>query len=280
MKKKIDTGKFPLYGYLGSLLIVFSEIGLFSHGWFFEIFMTPLCWSGLIFLLDALNYRLSGQSLIQSRTREFLWMVPWSIALWYFFEFYNLFIHNWHYVGLPENGIIRYGGYFWSFATIWPGVYEISDLVKNLNIFRRINVKPVKLSQPKMLILLIFGFICMLLPFIVPGGVATYLAAPVWIGMIFMLDPLNFVWKRHSFWRDWAQGDLSTLFQLFLTGIIAGLLWEFWNYWAMAKWIYTVPVLGQVKLFEMPVLGYLGFPAFAVEVSVRWETVKHFLKLD
>jgi hypothetical protein len=106
------------------------------------------------------------------------------------------------------------------------------------------------------------------------------MAAPVWIGMVFMIDPLNFWMNRYSFWRDWSIGRVSTLLQLFLTGLIAGLLWEFWNYWATAKWIYTVPILGDLKIFEMPVLGYLGFPAFAVEVFVMWEMVKHFLKID
>ena len=48
-------------------------------------------------------------------------------------------------------------------------------------------------------------------------------------------------------------------------GGACGLLWEFWNYWAATKWTYTVPYLGGVKLFEMPVLGFLGFPPFAVE---------------
>ena len=32
-----------------------------------------------------------------------------------------------------------------------------------------------------------------------------------------------------------------------------------------AKWIYTVPGLSDWKLFEMPVLGFLGFPPFALE---------------
>jgi hypothetical protein len=31
------------------------------------------------------------------------------------------------------------------------------------------------------------------------------------------------------------------------------------------SWTYTVPYLGNVKIFEMPVLGYLGFPFFAIE---------------
>jgi hypothetical protein len=42
-------------------------------------------------------------------------------------------------------------------------------------------------------------------------------------------------------------------------------LWEFWNYWALAKWTYTVPYLDHLKVFEMPVLGYLGFPPFVLE---------------
>jgi hypothetical protein len=50
--------------------------------------------------------------------------------------------------------------------------------------------------------------------------------------------------------------------------LICGGLWEFWNFWASAKWIYTVPWVGEVKLFEMPVLGFFGFPPFAEECYV------------
>jgi hypothetical protein len=206
-------------------------------------------------------------------------MIPWSILLWYFFEFYNIFIKNWHYEGLPENMAIRYFGYFWSFATIWPGILEIYDLVKNLKILNKIRVRPVTVTNRLLFISFSGGLLCMLLPFIVSPTAATYMAAPVWIGMVFMLDPINYRQGGYSFWRDWASGRMNTLFQLFLAGFIAGILWEFWNYWATAKWIYTVPILGDVKLFEMPVLGYLGFPAFAVEVFVMWETVKILLKL-
>jgi len=40
---------------------------------------------------------------------------------------------------------------------------------------------------------------------------------------------------------------------------------EFWNFWAATKWEYHVPYLGHIKIFEMPVLGFLGFLPFAVE---------------
>jgi hypothetical protein len=45
-------------------------------------------------------------------------------------------------------------------------------------------------------------------------------------------------------------------------------LWEFWNYWAHTKWVYTVPILPQIKIFEMPFLGFFGFGPFALECYV------------
>jgi hypothetical protein len=53
-------------------------------------------------------------------------------------------------------------------------------------------------------------------------------------------------------------------------------VWEFWNYWARTKWIYTVPILPDWKIFEMPVPGYLGFPAFAVECFTMYVAARHW----
>ena len=58
---------------------------------------------------------------------------------------------------------------------------------------------------------------------------------------------------------------------------MCGVLWEFWNYWAATKWTYTVPYLGDLKIFEMPVLGYLGFPPFALECYAMWHWVRGWL---
>jgi hypothetical protein len=273
------AGKFGWYGYLGFAVILLAELGLILKWQFVEVNMTPLCWTGLILFLDAVNFKISGQSLIMTRRKEFLFMLPLSIAFWYLFEFYNLFIRNWHYVGLPENPYYRYFGYFWSFATIWPGVLEIYELIKNLNILSDVRVKKIKLSGALLTSSFVFGLICMVVPFPVSSKTATYLAAPVWVGIVFLLDPLNYSWKRKSIWGDWSQGQMSRLFQLFLAGSIAGFLWEFWNFWSATKWIYTVPIVSDIKVFEMPVVGFLGFLPFAVEIFVMWETAKFILRL-
>ena len=41
-----------------------------------------------------------------------------------------------------------------------------------------------------------------------------------------------------------------------------------------SKWIYTVPILGDIKIFEMPVLGYFGFPPFALECFTMYVFVR------
>ena len=57
----------------------------------------------------------------------------------------------------------------------------------------------------------------------------------------------------------------SKLYLLLLSGALCGFLWELWNFRAGSKWIYTVPHVGFLKVFEMPLLGFLGFPPFALE---------------
>src|SRR5207344_1225815 len=39
---------------------------------------------------------------------------------------------------------------------------------------------------------------------------------------------------------------------------------ETWNWRSPAKWIYTVPLFEDGKLFEMPYLGFIGFVPFAL----------------
>jgi hypothetical protein len=121
--------------------------------------------------------------------------------------------------------------------------------------------------------------VCLLSPFVVSSRVANFLAAPVWLGFIFFLDPVNYWLGARSLFRDLQKGIYKTLWSLLLAGIICGWLWEFWNYWAGAKWHYQIPILGHIKIFEMPFLGYLGFPPFAVECFVLYNFSRHIFFL-
>ena len=71
--------------------------------------------------------------------------------------------------------------------------------------------------------------------------------------------------------RDWRR-----LLSLLASGLSVA-FFGVWNYWALTKWTYTVPYLGDIKIFEMPVLGYLGFPPFAIECWAMYIFVRSLL---
>src|SRR6185295_6271064 len=98
--------------------------------------------------------------------------------------------------------------------------------------------------------------------------------APVWLGFIFLLDPINERLGAESLFREAREGRYDRIINLALSGVLCGVLWEFWNYWAGAKWHYTVPIMPNLKIFEMPVPGYLGFPAFAFECFTMYVFVR------
>jgi hypothetical protein len=71
-----------------------------------------------------------------------------------------------------------------------------------------------------------------------------------------------------------ATGDASLVLALLTSGLLCGVLWEFWNYWALTRWTYSVPYMGSLKLFEMPLPGYLGFPPFALECYAMYHWLR------
>ena len=74
---------------------------------------------------------------------------------------------------------------------------------------------------------------------------------------------------------------LVVTLSLLLAGIIMGFFWEFWNYLAVTKWYYNIPFLGFFKIFEMPVLGYLGYFPFAFELyAMYWFIRSLFVKRE
>jgi len=269
-RKGIYFLRLKWHGWAGLGVIGASEILLFSGVPFVSTYFTPLVWSGYILFADSLVFGKKKASLILTRPKEFGLMLFLSIGFWLIFEFYNLFIRNWYYVGLPEKPYLRWLGYAWAFATIWPGILETAEVLESCDLFSRGKIRPLKITKGGLFFSWAFGAFCLVIPFLTPPYWAQYLAAPVWLGFIFFLDPLNYWLGGNSLSRDLQKGKPGRIYRLLTAGLICGGLWEFWNYWAGAKWHYTVPILGDVKIFEMPILGYLGFPPFALECHVMY----------
>lgn len=268
----------PLYGLAGLLIILVAEILMLRGIEPVATWFTPIVWTGYIFFVDGLVWKITGSSLIHDRRREFLMMLPLSVGIWLIFEAYNLHLRNWHYLGVPPAPW-RYIGFFWSFATIAPGILETAALLQAVGW-----ISPPSTARPAMprhwqYGLFVLGAALLIIPLLLSSSQARYLFGMVWLGFIFLLEPINYRLGAESLLADWRQGDWHRTRNLLVAGLICGFLWEFWNFWAHAKWIYDVPILSQLKIFEMPILGFLGFPPFALEVFSMYQFIKYWLNL-
>jgi len=278
METEKQIKKFPFYRWIGLIIILAAETLLIIQIEIIKIYFTPIVWTGYILFIDALLHKLSGISYLIHRHKAFLLMLPISLGCWLIFEAYNLHLRNWEYINLPENMVVRIIGYVWSFITIFPGVLLTSEVIDHLKIFDRFKTRNFVISKKTLIVWLLIGTLFLIIPIILPATYAKYLFALVWIGFVFLLDPINAFLGEHSFFIDLRAGKINKLFSLFLSGAICGFLWEFWNYWATTKWIYILPFLQEPKIFEMPVVGFLGFLPFAVECYVMWIFIKFIIQ--
>ena len=141
-------------------------------------------------------------------------------------------------------------------------------------VFRRARVRAWRPSPGVFRFSVAAGAVSVVLPLVV---VSTWLVPLVWVGWVLVLEPLNYRRGLPSWLGDLAKGDASRLLGLVASGAVCGVLWELWNYWAGTRWSYSVPYLGGVKIFEMPVLGYLGFLPFALEAYAMYHWLRGLL---
>jgi len=267
----------PAYGWAGLAGLPMAE-WLLIHGFSpVSIYFTPIAWTCYILLADAAVLAIRGRSRLHDAPAGFCWVALFSIPLWLIFEAYNLRLENWTYVGVPQPWPEALLGYAWSFATITPGIFETADLIEAFGWFAP--GAPIRFSKLAQSGMIAFGATCLLVPLMVPREVASRLFVLVWIGFVFLLDPMNYRFRFPSLLDDLARGERSRFYSLLIAGFICGWLWEFWNYWARAKWHYIFPMFQSWKIFEMPLPGYLGFLPFALECYVMYVTVAGLLNL-
>ena len=277
--------EFKLHGWIGIFLIVIAECAIiFQHGSYIShrigMWMTPLCWWGYIFLIDAIIFRLKGNSLICNRRRNFLLQLPLSIIIWLLFELYNLHLANWKYIGLPTNPVELCLGMGLAFATIMPGMFLTAELLETLRIFDRFHIAKLKVTNRTIYGGIVLGFFFVMAPLLLPQSSAKYLFGLVWTGFVLLIEPIVYSSRGDSLLKDLEDGMLNRILSLFAAGFICGFLWEFWNYWAPSKWIYTAPFMQDLKIFEMPVAGFLGFGPFAWEYFVMYNFARLLLRRD
>lgn len=268
------------HGWIGLGIILAAEAALVAGQPLVARWFTPIVWTGYVLLADALAARLTGWSYVTTHRVDGVLAALASILCWWLFEWYNAprFWRGgadavglwWQYHGLEPDPWLRRLGYDWAFATIFPALF-LTAAVLRASVVRGVRVRPWRPSPSAQRVMIALGAAMVALPLVV---VSSWLVPFVWTGFALLLEPLNLRAGRPSWLADLGRGDASRLLALLGAGAVCGVLWEFWNYWAATRWTYTVPYLGHVKVFEMPVLGYLGFPPFALECYAMYHWLR------
>ena len=228
-------------------------------------------WWSYIFFVDGLVFWIKGSSLFSRLRGKIFLLIFFSFLFWLFFEILNLRIANWYYIGpfFHPIGMIIFG--IFTFGTVLPIILVTYELLDSLNFWRNLRFPRWKWwGRPKYFWISI-GIIMLILPLSWPK----YFFWTIWQSLIFILDPIVESNGGKSLFQELREGKARTFCLLLLTGLITGILWEFWNYWAELKWQYTVPLIPQWKIFEMPLLGYLvGFSFFAPECYLFYQLLQ------
>ena len=231
-----------------------------------HILFVPL-WLGYVLAVDGLVQFRTGTSLLRRAPRWFVALFPLSVPSWWLFEWFNERLQNWFYLGAERFSDVEY---FWyctlSFSTVVPAVFESAELVRSLPFIERFARGP---RFPRggdtalyRILLASTGLAMLVATLLWP----TYCYPFVWTSVVFLLEPVCLALGRRAFTDDIVRGDWRPWFSLWIGGLMCGFFWEMWNIWSYPKWIYHVPFVGFGKVFEMPILGYLGYLPFAMEL--------------
>jgi hypothetical protein len=273
---KTSTGEAPLrqrsltwWTWLGMAILALSWWLAWNRFEWFQPFQeytfTPI-WIGYVLLVNGITQKRTGRCMLIDRPGYLLALFLLSAAFWWFFEYLNRFVQNWHYIGLANLGP---WAYFWQatlpFSTVLPAVLSTRDCLAS---FPRLSsglsrALPIRLHKPKRLAalaLLVAGFGL--------AGIGVWpehLYPLLWLAPLLIICSLQVMHEEPTLFHPLADGDWRGVWMAALAALVCGFFWELWNYKSMAHWEYSIPYVDRFKLFHMPLLGYAGYLPFGLE---------------
>jgi hypothetical protein len=95
-----------------------------------------------------------------------------------------------------------------------------------------------------------------------------YLFPLLWISPLLIIVCLQTLMGERHILSEMAAGDWHGAVAAALAALVCGAAWEMWNYFSLAKWEYSIPLVHRFLIFEMPLLGYAGYLPFGLECLV------------
>jgi len=239
-------------------ILNWSLPGLRTHWGFFPM------WLGYCLTVDGLVFARKGSSLLTRSPGAYVGLFLVSVPAWWLFEFLNSRTQNWFYDGRQFLTASQYAVLAsLSFSTVMPAVFGTAELVSTLAWIKRIKHGPLIAPTPATLVAL-FTAGCLMLVLLLLWPL--YFFPFLWISVYFILAVLNAWLGNRSLMQHTAEGDWRPILALWAGCLICGFFWEMWNYYSYPKWVYRVPFVGFLHVFEMPLSGYFGYLPFSLEL--------------
>jgi len=257
---------FAAHGWVGLLLVAICWpanwllSGLRTH-----VLFAPL-WLGFALAVDAVVLRRTGTSMFTRSRKDFALLFLISVPVWWLFELLNVVTGNWIYVGREHFSDLAWFVFASvSFSTVIPAVFASTELMASLRPVSKASGGAILSDSAVLRVsLLAVGVASAVLVWASP----TRFYPLIWGVVFFLLEPVNQWLDRPSIFRHLRTGDWRPVVSLALGTLFCGIFWELWNYHSFPKWTYVTPGVNFLHVFEMPLLGYLGYPPFGLELFV------------
>ena len=284
LKTQTNPIAFPWWGNLGLLLILVSWVVAWNRFSLFHILQPytflPL-WLGYILFINGLTYLLSGSCLLTGRPAYFFILFPVSGCFWWFFEYLNRFVQNWYYVGIDDFNVIEYVFHAsLSFSTVLPAVLSTEEFLSS---YSRLT-EPLKASFViycrKSRFIKIGVLLASSIGLIGIGIWPDYLFPLLWLSPLLIIVTTQKMMGQATVFDSIRQGDWRPVWLPALAALFCGFFWELWNVKSYAHWVYSIPFVQKAHIFEMPILGYLGYLTFGLECKAVASLVEEVLQRD
>ena len=256
--------KFPLHGWVGIILIsVFWYLNWNLEGLRTNLLFFPL-WLGFILTIDSIVFYRKSTSLISRSKKKFISLFFISAPAWWLFELINAKTQNWFYDGKQFFTNTEYAVLATiSFSTVMPAVFTTAELVTTFKWIKKYSHRKVPFrSNVPTIKFFIMGIIMLTLIIFIP----TYFYYFEWLAVYLILEPINYKMNNRTLLEYLSKGNWQIIISLSLGTLICGFFWEMWNYYSYPKWIYDTPMVNFLHVFEMPLLGYIGYITFSWEL--------------
>lgn len=235
-----------------------------------HLLFLPL-WLGYILIVDGAALWLRGDSILHRSPRGWVRLFALSALVWWLFELFNLRTQNWEYVGREHFDDVEYFLLCTlSFTTVMPAVLGTAELVRGAPWIERFARGPaIPATRTLLAGSFALGLFLALLLFLWPSVFFPFL----WVAPVLCLEPLVHFRGRRSLLTDLERGDWRPWMSLWIGVLVCGFFWELWNVRSYPKWVYHIPGVDFLRLFEMPLLGYLGYLPFSQALFLLKELI-------